>query len=143
MVAYSFKTQFEGALRAGDKAQTIRALGKRRHARPRELVQVYVGMRTANCRLLFQSECLEVLPITIRRTSDPLNLQAMARDFIWEIRPIWEIRLNDNLLSLDEQNQLALADGFPDLQAFYDFFYPRQQRLPFEGVLIKWQTPPF
>ena len=124
MVAYSFKTQFEGALRAGDKAQTIRALGKRRQARPRELVQVYIGMRTKDCRLLFQSECLEVLPIRIRRTSDP----------------IWEIRLNDNLLSLDEQNQLALADGFPDLQVFYDFFY---QRLPFEGVLIKWQTPPF
>jgi len=131
VVAYSFKAQFEGALRAGDKAQTIRALGKRRHARPGELVQIYIGMRTKDCRLLFQSECLEVLPITIRRNAQDRVLLG-GNPFI--------IHLDGKSLFLHEQEQLALADGFPDLQAFYDFFY---QRLPFEGVLIKWQTPPF
>ena len=130
MVAYSFKSQFEGALRAGDKAQTIRALGKRRHARPGELVQVYVGMRTKDCRLLFQSECLEVLPITMAKTETPRLLSASILDVV----------LDGKLLILDEVHQLALADGFPNRQAFYDFFCGR---LPFEGVLIKWQTPPF
>lgn len=132
MVAYSFKPQFEAALRSGDKAQTIRALGKRRHARPGEMVQVYIGMRTANCRLLFQSECVEVVPITLDK-SEPTGQFIMGK-------PLWDVILNGSALSIDEIHQLALADGFPNRHAFYQFF---EDRLPFEGVLIRWKTPPF
>lgn len=70
MVAYSFKKQFIRPILIGlgaplspdefavgmdefgnvsrpvGKRQTIRALGKRRHARPGELVSLYFGMRT-------------------------------------------------------------------------------------------------
>lgn len=132
VVAYSFKPQFEEALRSGDKAQTIRALGKRRHARPGEMVQIYIGMRTANCRLLFQSECVEVLPITLDK-SEPTGQFIMGK-------PLLDVVLNGNALSIDEIHRLAVADGFPDRHAFYKFF---EDRLPFEGVLIRWQTPPF
>lgn len=132
MVAYNFQSQFEAALRSGDKAQTIRALGKRRHARPGEMVQVYIGMRTANCRLLFQSECVEVMPIILDKR-EPTGQFIMSK-------PLWDVILNGNVLSIDEIHHLALADGFPDRHAFYQFF---EDRLPFEGVLIRWQTPPF
>lgn len=131
VVAYSFKPQFEEALRSGDKAQTIRALGKRRHARPGEMVQIYVGMRTANCRLLFQSECVEVVPITI----DQVHMGVDS-----EGHPTWKVKIDGRRLSPKEITDLALADGFPNRYDFYRFF---EDRLPFEGVLIRWKTPPF
>lgn len=131
MVAYSFKPQFEAALRSGDKAQTIRALGKRRHVRIGEMVQIYIGMRTANCRLLFQSECVEAVPIILDKCEP-------SRPYLFT--PAHKVILNGQALSIDEIHQLALADGFPDRHAFYQFF---EDRLPFEGVLIRWKTPPF
>jgi len=120
MVAYSFKARFEGKLRSGDKVQTIRALGRRRHARPGEMVQVYIGMRTKACRLLFQSPCVEVLPIAIA--------------------PSESVTLGDRVLSPGEVEALAGADGFEGVDEFMAFF---RDRLPFEGVLIKWQPVPF
>lgn len=137
MVAYSFKPQFEAALRSGDKAQTIRALGKRRHARPGEMVQIYVGMRTANCRLLFQSECIEAVPIIVQPF---FGLDKCEPNRPYLFTPAHKVILNGQALSIDEIHHLALADGFPDRHAFYQFF---EDRLPFEGVLIRWQTPPF
>jgi hypothetical protein len=131
VVAYSFKPQFEAALRSGDKAQTIRALGKRRHARPGEMLQIYLGMRTANCRLLFQSECVEVVPIILDKCEP-------NKPYLFT--PARKVILNGQALSINEIHQLALADGFPDRHAFYQFF---EDRLPFEGVLIRWKTPPF
>jgi hypothetical protein len=47
MVAYSFAPQFIDTIRSGTKCQTIRPIGKRRHARTGEPVQLYTGMRTA------------------------------------------------------------------------------------------------
>ena len=49
MVAYSFKSQFEEPIVAREKRQTVRGFRKR-HARPGEPIQLYVGMRTRNCR---------------------------------------------------------------------------------------------
>ena len=49
MVAYSFNSRFEVAIREGWKTQTIRA-GRKRHARPGEMLQLFCGMRTAHCR---------------------------------------------------------------------------------------------
>ena len=51
MVAYSFKKQFGPPILAGTKAQTIRA-DRKRHVRSGELVQLYTGMRTRQCRRL-------------------------------------------------------------------------------------------
>ena len=48
MVAYNFQTQFAPDVEAGRKRQTIRSDGKRRHAQPGEMVQLYTGVCTAS-----------------------------------------------------------------------------------------------
>jgi hypothetical protein len=57
MVAYSFKPRFEMPIVTLRKTGTIRAHGRRRHARPGERLQLYTGMRTRSCRLLATAEC--------------------------------------------------------------------------------------
>lgn len=123
MVAYSFQPRFVPALRSGEKGQTIRAKGKKRHARVGDLVQVYTGMRTKHCQRLFESPCIEATPIQIYR-KDMGELEKL------------EIVVGDRLLSFEEMTVLALADGFETLAAFIAFFEPA---MPFDGVLIKWR----
>lgn len=69
MVAYSFKQRFEAPILAGTKRQTIRA-ERKRHAREREELQLYTGMRTKHCRLIGRANCLEVAKITILFNDD-------------------------------------------------------------------------
>lgn len=82
MVAYSFRPQFVGPITVGlglsfvnsfgvtpptirPKQQTIRAHGKRRHARPGDELQLYTGMRTKACRLIGRARCSEVQRIIL------------------------------------------------------------------------------
>lgn len=89
MVAYSFKRRFVEPIRVGlglppsveafaagmdafgnvgrpqPKRQTIRAIGKRRHARAGETLQLYTAMRTRQCRKIGEALCTEVVPIEI------------------------------------------------------------------------------
>ncbi|MGY0779836.1 S49 family peptidase [Azospirillum argentinense] len=75
MVAYSFRPRFidpilaglePGPLLPGMKRQTIRgASGGKRHARPGELVQLYTGMRTRQCRKLGEGRCVAAEPVTL------------------------------------------------------------------------------
>lgn len=84
MVAYGFKKRFiapiqvglgiykseepETALRAtwpAAKRQTIRALGKRRHVRPGETLQLYTAMRTKQCKKIGEAKCTAVRDIVI------------------------------------------------------------------------------
>ncbi len=64
MVAYSFKPRFVDPILSGRKRQTIRA-DRKRHARPGEELQLYVGMRTKASRLIGRAVCSEVAPIRI------------------------------------------------------------------------------
>lgn len=52
MVAYTFQAHFAAAVAAGEKALTIRTIGRRRRARISERVQLYTGQRTRGCRKL-------------------------------------------------------------------------------------------
>lgn len=47
------------------KLQTIRAVGKRRHVRPGEEVQLYTGMRSKGCFLIGRGRCKDVRDILI------------------------------------------------------------------------------
>ena len=62
MPAYNFQKQFAPLVESGQKRQTIRAIGKRRHARPGESLQLYTGQRTKACRKLISPdpECVSV-----------------------------------------------------------------------------------
>jgi hypothetical protein len=119
MVAYNFQAQFAGAVERGEKTQTIRCHGKRRHAAPGDTLQLYTGQRTKNCRLLLVVKCTN------------------TRDI--EIRPDGRVYLDgEHLNDVDQVQQLAQDDGFGDIPEFLWFFCPGDD--PFKGVLIKWET---
>lgn len=128
MVAYNFKPQFAPLVESGEKPHTIRALGKRRHARPGEAVQLYTGMRTKGCRKLMAPDpiCTGATPIEMNITPG-CGLSVLMGGIDLEIPDIIA---------------LAKADGFgrdggDPLDEFIRFF---EGRMPFEGVLIQWQS---
>lgn len=122
MVAYSFKRQFVAPIRAGTKAQTIRA-HRKRHARPGEAVQLYAGMRTRHCeRIIPDVRCRDVVDVHL--------------DFdAWQ--PI--IKVGTVLLLPAAREQFAIQDGFDDLAAMRAFWRENHGRNPFRGVLISWE----
>jgi hypothetical protein len=129
MVAYSFKKQFGPPILAGTKAQTIRA-DRKRHARPGELVQLFTGMRTRQCRRLGESRCVEVLPVRM----------AFSRRGAAELMQVGE----RYLVTGGQMDAFARADGFADLEAMARFWWTEHPPeggniLTFEGILIRWE----
>ena len=130
MVAYSFKKQFGPQILAGTKAQTIRA-DRKRHARTGEMVQLFTGMRTRQCRRLGESQCVEVLPVRF----------AFSKRGAAELMQVGE----RYLVTSAQMNAFAQADGFADLEAMAGFWWAEHPPeagnvLTFEGVLIRWQA---
>ena len=129
MVAYSFKKQFGPPILAGTKAQTIRA-HRKRHARPGEMVQLFTGMRTRQCRRLGESRCVEVLPVRL----------------VFTDRGIPEaFQVNGAPIGPRAMALFAVADGFADLNDMRRFWWAEHppaegDTLVFEGVLIRWQA---
>jgi len=116
MVAYSFKARFADLVESHVKRQTIRAVGKRRHARPGEALQLYTGMRTKQCRKLLPDQvCLGVDNIVITEGA--------------------ELFVGESLLTYP--TLLARQDGFASFRDFIEFFRTTHG-LPFAGVLIRW-----
>lgn len=127
MVAYSFKSRFEVAIREGWKTQTIRR-GRARHARPGEMLQLFCGMRTQHCRKIVSDvRCTEVMKVKI------------AFDADGAIEAIWTdgVRVRD----LDA---FAVRDGFTDsddMAAFWAAEHGPMAGTEFSGVLIEWAAP--
>lgn len=123
MVAYSFKARFAEPILAGTKRQTIRAIGKRRHARPGDALQLYTGMRTKHCRKIADEVCTESVPITI------------------EWRDVAFIAIDGNIIpaSFRALSEFAMRDGFrsiDDMREFWRVNHPGVE--VFDGVLIRW-----
>ena len=116
MVAYNFQAQFAPAVERGEKLQTIRAEGKRRHARPGETVQLYTGMRRPGCRLLRTGTCHTSTYCAIYENGITLG--------------------NFPAIGLDE---FARADGFRDFDHMKQWFRDTHG-LPFTGRLIAWHA---
>ncbi|MGE4293315.1 MAG: hypothetical protein AB7E32_14035 [Desulfovibrio sp.] len=122
MPAYNFQAKFAPLVESGEKRQTIRAIGKRRHARPGERVQLYTGMRTKACRKLVTPDpvCTKVLPIRMEKNQQGglnVDLDGVAVNAL----------------------RTAEADGFRTAHEMLEFF-ERTHGLPFEGVLIRWEA---
>ncbi len=141
MVAYSFQQRFVTPIQVGlgkiehipgtefvPKRQTIRAVGKRRHARPGETVQLYRGMRTRQCFKIGDGCCKSIEPIQIFLKGASIvfpdrqdrTIQGAALDFF------------------------AQDDGFKDWPEMRQFWLDEHgeecARLgPFTGLLIKWE----
>ena len=124
MVAYSFKKQFADPILAGTKVQTIRArrMGRSRHARPGETLQLYTGLRTKYVKLLGTAACVDATPITI----DVFG--AEVRTAYGEVFAI-----------LNGIDDFARRDGFEDWQSmrlFWEENHPDVRM--FDGTLILW-----
>lgn len=125
MVAYSFQGRFVSAIEAATKMQTIRAHGKRRHARAGEMLQLYTGMRTKDCRKIRPDVvCLAVVPIRLDRNGGGFN----------------EILIDGVALPRKRHGEFARADGFQSAKEMADFWratYGPKSKV-FEGLLIRW-----
>ena len=120
MVAYNFQAWKAPKVESGESRQTIRAWGKRRHAVPGELLQLYTGLRTKACRKLINPDppCILASPVFMRNFGG-----------------IVLINVEGKLVTGAEQ--LAIDDGFYTLGDFIKFFR-KTHGFPFEGILIKW-----
>lgn len=120
MVAYSFQARFADAVATGRKRQTIRSQGMRRHARPGDKLQLYVGMRTNHCRKLVDPDpvCVSVQTVDIPENDFPL--------------------VDGKPISNDAAYMLAVNDGFSNVAEMLSWF-KEHHGLPFLGVLIKWE----
>ncbi len=125
MVAYNFQSQFVDAIRSGEKSHTIRRLGKRRHARPGETLQLYMGMRTKRCaKIIPDPECLAVMPISIHIETAKITRIDIGRSI---------------LTSMHALHAFAINDGFPGLTAMSEFWQKFHGQPLFTGLLIAWQ----
>lgn len=131
MVAYSFKASFEAPIIGRTKRQTIR-LPRKRHARPGEILQLYVGMRTRSCRLIGKSLCTEISEVRLDFEANVVSLG----DAIELAEP-------------EELDAFAIDDGFtvPErlrgtvspwtyMRRWWSVTHPDQN--VFRGVLIGW-----
>ncbi len=133
MVAYSFKACFEEDIACLVKRQTVRS-NRKRHARPGEALQLYVSMRTKQCRKILTPD-----PICIAVRNIDIAIDLMSPQLIQAIE-IEGIALNG-----DEIEAFAIADGFGSKMAdgfarrrmgqFWcqNYYWPR-----FSGVVIGW-----
>lgn len=144
MVAYSFKPRFVVPICLGlgipyalddvvdaeaPKRQTIRAVGRRRHARPGETIQLYTGMRTRHCRKIGEARCVSVQEIEIRFGA---VIDTLSRGD----------RVSFGSLTLDDGRSLddfARSDGFPSWVAMKRFWGDEHGGDDFQGLLIRWE----
>jgi hypothetical protein len=127
MVAYSFQPQFIDPIKSGRKTQTVRAIGKRRHAQKDNKLQLYTGMRTKSCRKIGDAVCQRTAPIIIRFDA---RLDRSTFD---------EVEIDRVKMRAEDLELFAQADGFKswaDLRAFWAKHHPGVQR--FEGLVIYW-----
>lgn len=134
MVAYSFQKRFIDPILAGlgedtgaaPKRQTIRNVGRRRHARSGEVLQLYTGMRTKQCRKIGEAICKGVEPIRIFVESGVVDLPESC----WSYQGA-------------ELDNFARQDGFQDWADMRQFWRDEHGELvrlgPFVGVLITWE----
>lgn len=127
MVAYNFQKQFADDVREGRKRQTIRANGKRRHARPGEMLQLYTRMRQPGCELLREARCLNATPVRIDFRRGKINGVKLQRN-----------GYSPGLETLDE---FARRDGFADWGAMAKWFRANHGDRVFVGTLIQWPAP--
>lgn len=122
MAAYNFQKQFAPLVENGKKRQTIRAVGKRRHAKPGEPIQLYTGMRTKVCRKLITPDpvCVEVSLLCIHLGHPRATV-------------------NGQIIEGKALDNLAKADGFNTAEEMREWF-STVHGLPFHGLIIKWEV---
>jgi len=125
MVAYSFKSQFVVPIDLGEKQQTLRNKGKKRHALPGDTIQHYTGDRF-HPRKFGEATCQEAGEITLD----------FRRNRVVYTTARGGVRI---LEKADDLAAFAKLDGFPswaDLRAFWAVTHKGQD--VWTGVRIFW-----
>ncbi|MFC3227379.1 hypothetical protein ACFOGJ_09070 [Marinibaculum pumilum] len=146
MVAYSFQRQFVDPILSGRKQQTIRAprIGRSRHARPGEQLQLYVGMRTRHCRLVgrakaFRVRAIEVALHALDPALDFVDLAATTGAMAVQHRADWLdlFAVSDGFASWAEMRAFWLRHNVPPEFGKPDGPFPNGA--VWDGVLIEWR----
>ena len=157
MVAYNFKEQFANLVASGEKCQTIRAIGKRRHVKSGETIQLYSGLRTKQCRKLGDAVCVSAQDIEMDIQQRPYTVDFsdgkrlyLAQIVRFHIAGGTELIVGDKPANFPAANELladvAQADGFrpsgkltaAELMATWFLGEHGSSSMEFKGKLIKW-----
>ena len=116
--------EFIGSKIYHPKRQTIRAHGKRRHARPGDELQLYCGMRTKGCFLIGKARCIAAERIVIWTGPDTISI----------------LLEKGKLLGPRQLRDFARADGFDDARDMLEF-WKEEHGAPqkWEGVIVRWE----
>lgn len=154
MVAYSFKKRFVEPIAVGigipvlncinvartdihPKRQTIRAFGKRRHARVGDTVQLYTAMRTKQCRKIGIARCVGFEGVLLKWSEWP----SFCTFDIVEMEPGgW--RRKGPTRPIKSMEAFARDDGFASFEDMRAFWKAEHGLETFEGALIKWEPAP-
>lgn len=125
MVAYSFQRQFADPILIGRKTHTVRG-ERKRHARAGELLHLYTGMRTKQCRLVARATCDKVEPIGLYFGRRPASDWVMIAGCVLDRPPLLDA--------------FAYRDGFEHWGALRTFWLRHHGELaPFQGFIIHWR----
>ena len=102
MPAYNCQPRFVPMILDGSKHHTIRRKRKR-PTKPGDLLKLYTGMRTKECKLIMSEKCTSVVPVKIYPDTGSVVLDGKP-------------------LSETEVVIFASRDGFPDVYDFFEFF---------------------
>lgn len=126
MVAYSFNKQFAQPIIDRRKKQTIRAYGKRPHAKPGDHLQLYVGMRTKQCKKIIPDVvCVARKEIEIYVHDHAIN--GIVIDGKW--------------IEGDSKHDFAVLDGFASIDDMHSFWLAHHGGGTFRGWIIYWEDP--
>lgn len=116
MVAFNFSPEFVPAIESGDKVQTIR---KTKRAKAGDMLQLYVGQRTKNCRLIREQECAYV---------DYVHIAPDGLTF------------GDKEKHPGDTNAFARRDGFNDFDEMLAWFAKKYGEFRFVGYVHRWKV---
>ena len=127
MPALNFQKQFVPRIESGEKRMTIRS---RKHPiKEGDRLYLYTGQRTKDCQKIAESICCRTQSIIISK----YQLDSYSRVF-----------LDYEQLCAAHVRELAVKDGFQNVEEFFQFFFssPKVQTkglvTSFSGQLIKW-----
>ena len=122
MVAYSFNKRFIKPIQSGRKRQTIRAVGKRVHAREGSKLQLYTAMRTKHCRKIMHVDpkCKSCESILIDVHADRIA------------------SIEVGCMIIGDKDAFAVSDGFEDARDMHAFWLKSHGVGLFEGLIIRW-----
>ncbi len=122
MPAYNFQRQFVPMILDGSKPHTIRRRRKR-PTRVGDMLMLYTGMRTKQCKLIAISECVKITPIDIW-------IQAST------------ILINGVAIGDDEMFALIERDGFKreNYKEFFQFFKRYERDVLDDFEIIWWSV---